>query len=202
MMKLSQNTKTALRMLTSGSLVLQGEYTEFMVRWMVFNQVCNDVTSAQDPQKMLTVGDRLQRHWPDLDWMAREIVQLECVGSESVAGCEILKPSRQVRAATIYLRDHMKMMHRPVPEYCEEVCRPEKKRLCSSIPSDAWNHQEMAALLCIIQQVWDTLASRSMETGAPKLGSLQAKSDLKLLHLVNTVAKQVLVFIYGEWGSV
>lgn len=153
-MPLTEQTRKELIAIRDG-IELPHEYTQFMVRWIAFNRAFNELRRDPDETaRVLGVGDDLSSHWKEIIPQSQRLVQLECIGVDTVPQQTLLRPNRAVKAATAYLRQ--KMMIKPgYPECIQNprFCRESKTAMCRAVGIEPWSHTEMAAVMRIIYQV-------------------------------------------------
>jgi len=153
--RLREDTMREIEAVLDGGFRLRSAYQSFLVKWIAFNRAYNDLEQGTrgDREKVFAVGQKLQDHWGEVSDMARQLVSMECIGSERVEGSDLLKPTKWVKSATLYLRERLSLMSPADPRACElAACRATKRELCSE-GFDPWPEQEMAALLRLVYQV-------------------------------------------------
>ncbi len=150
-MALTQETRQEIAAVLGQQFHLAPQYQTFLVKWMAFNRAYNDLelVSKGDLEKVLKYAEGQEHMWDALSDFARNLVSLECIGSERVAGNELLRPHCYVKSATFYLREQLGLDQCPL-----KVCRPPKKQtLCASVPEVPWTKGKVAALLRLVYQV-------------------------------------------------
>lgn len=150
-MALTQETRQEIAAVLGQQFHLAPQYQTFLVKWMAFNRAYNELglASNTDREKVLEYARGQEDMWDALSDFARNLVSLECIGSERVAGNELLQPHRYVKSATFYLREQLGLDKCPL-----KVCRPPKKQtLCASVPEVPWTGRKVAALLRLVYQV-------------------------------------------------
>jgi hypothetical protein len=190
-MALSEQTRLELIAIRQG-VALPEEYGQFMIHWIAFNRAYNELRSDEDESnRVLGVGDELRQHWSEIIAPATALVRLECIGGESMPRQTLLRPTRWVKSATIYLREQLKI--RPsFPECARDAsfCREHKAAICQPVGVDPWGRSEMAALLRLVYQVRCNLFH-----GEKRLGvrDIQTNRDKELVTvsiiILNTVFK-------------
>ncbi len=153
-MPLTEQTRSELRAIRQG-FRLPDEYTRFMICWIAFNRVYNELRrDEQETQRVLGVGDDLMAYWPEITPLAAELLHLECIGSDIVPRRSLLRPNRWVKSASIFLRRQMQLQ--PAYPFCcvdRLFCRRGKYSMCREVEVMEWDRTEMAALLRLVYQV-------------------------------------------------
>lgn len=149
-MALTQETRQEIAAVLGQQFHLAPQYQTFLVKWMAFNRAYNELglASNTDRGKVLEYANGQEDMWDALSDFARNLVSLECIGSERVAGNELLQPHRYVKSATFYLREQLGLDKCPL-----KVCRQNKRTLCASVPEVPRTEGKVAALLRLVYQV-------------------------------------------------
>ena len=189
-MPISKDTRQEIQAVLGQDFRLPDAYQTFVVKWVAFNRAYNELENGQDSQKVLAVGQRLQGHWAEVRELAVRLASLECIGGERVKGSELLKPTKWVKSATLFLRGQLGLNQASDPHGCEFAdCRPEKRKLCGAVASSAWDKSEIAALLRLVYQVRCNLVHGDKRLGRE---DIQTKRDYDLVDISTQVLDRVL----------
>jgi hypothetical protein len=176
-MPISEDTRQEMQAVLDPDFRLSEDYHRFLMKWIAFNRAYSDLEQGQDYEKVLRIGDRLKDHWDEVSDLARHLVSLECIGGERDKGSGLLKPSKWVKSATLFLRERLSLIQATDPHGCRfAACRQQKRRLCDDVDVVAWDKNEMAALLRLVYQVrcnlvhgdkrlfeWDVQTNRDLD---------------------------------------
>lgn len=188
-MPLSEQTKKELTAIRDG-IDIPNEYVQFMVHWIAFNRAFNELRKDNEEMvRVLGVGDDLSSHWREIIPQSRRLVQLECIGVDSVPEQTLLRPNRAVKAATTYLRQ--KLMIKPGYPECiqnRRFCRESKTAMCQSVGIEPWNRSEMAAVMRIIYQLRCNLFHGEKRLAFP---DVQTNKDQELVAISNEILNVV-----------
>ena len=195
--RLGEDTMGEIEAVLDGGFRLRSVYQSFLAKWVAFNRAYNDLElgTRRDREKVLAVGQELQDHWGEVSDLARQLVSMECIGSERVEGSDLLKPTNWVKSATLYLRERLSLVSPADPQACEfAACRARKRELCSE-GSDTWPGQEMAALLRLVYQVRCNLVH-----GDKRLvdQDIQTNRDGQLVQVSTQIVDRVLELLLLE----
>ena len=138
-----------------------------------------------------------QHHWDEIEDLARQIVSLECIGGKSASGTALLKPIDWCKSATHYLREQLGLDQNIDPANCQfkGCARPEKRALCNRVTTQAWNKNEMVALMRLVYQVRCSLVD-----GEKRLGrkNFQTDRDRELVRLADEIMDHFLIWIIND----
>lgn len=165
-MPISEETREQLESILRREVV-DPSFDEFTRKWEIFNRVYNDLLAAKlgkkgnDRKKVETIAETppFPNFWQDqrLQQSTRQLVELECVGSDPLPHEGLLQPTKEIKSATLYLRDYFGI---PINlTSCDHhYCRPEKKNICNPIiisgnELNQWQNKEFKALLMIVYQI-------------------------------------------------
>lgn len=195
-MSITEDTRREIQAVLDEDFRLPDRYQTFLVKWLAFNRAYNDLDEGQDHEKVLAVGQRLQEHWDEVAGLAVQLVSLECIGGERVEGSELLKPTRWVKSATLYLRERLGLQPPADPRACEFVaCRMEKRSLCNEVIIDRWQKQEMAGLLRLVYQVRCNLVHGDKRLSRQ---DVQTNRDRQLVQISTQIMNRVLEFLLQD----
>ncbi len=188
-MVLSEQTRLELKAIREG-VSLPEEYAQFMVHWIAFNRAYNELRNdEEESNRVLGVGDELKQHWPEIIAPATALVRLECIGAERIPRQTLLRPTRWVKSATLFLRHQLKI----IPSYPDcardpSFCRENKVAICQPVGIDPWGRSEMAALLRLVYQVRCNLFHGEKRLGVRDVQTNQDQQLVKVsIIILNTV---------------
>jgi len=196
-MPIAKDTRREIEAVLDEGFRLSTSYQSFLIKWMAFNRAYNDLDLGVngDREKVLAVGKRLQDHWGEVSDLARQLVSLECIGSERVEGSDLLKPTKWMKSATLYLRERLNLVSPADPRACEfAACRAKKRELCNE-GSDPWHEQEMAALLRLVYQVRCNLVHGDKRLAGQ---DIQTNRDGQLVQISTQIVDRVLELLLLE----
>jgi hypothetical protein len=188
-MPLTEQTRKELTAIRDG-IDLPNEYTQFMVHWIAFNRAFNELRrDGEETARVLGLGDDLANRWHEIIPQTRRLVQLECIGVDVMPHETLLRPSRVVKAATIYLRQQLRIK----PGYPECIqnprfCRASKTSMCQAVGIEPWTRSEMAAVMRIIYQLRCNLFHGDKRLG---FSDVQTNQDLELVAISNEILNVV-----------
>ena len=188
-MQLTEQTRKELNAIREG-IDLPNEYTQFMVHWIAFNRAFNELRrESEETARVLGLGDDLSSRWHEIIPQTRRLVQLEYIGVDVVPHEMLLRPNRMVKAATVYLRQQLRIK----PGYPECVqnprfCRASKTSMCQSVGIEPWTRSEMAAVMRIIYQLRCNLFHGDKRLG---FSDVQTNQDLELVAISNEILNAV-----------
>ena len=195
-MSISEDTRQEMQAVLDPDFRLSEDYHRFLMKWIAFNRAYSDLEQGQDYEKVLRIGDRLKDHWDEVSDLARHLVSLECIGGERDKGSELLKPSKWVKSATLFLREQLDLRPPGDPRACAfAACRLEKRRLCDEVESVQWDRREMAALLRLVYQVRCNLVHGDKRLVGQ---DIQTNRDRRLVQISTRTLDHVLEFLLQD----
>jgi hypothetical protein len=113
-----------------GKVYYPANFTDFFLRWMLFNSYCNKYHAGDKQGVIEFAKDHGANIWikPDIQNIAVRLANSECVGN----GTNDVPPHSEVKFAHEYLQHTFGIDHQ---EICRQVCRESKQGACLSIVS-------------------------------------------------------------------
>jgi hypothetical protein len=197
-MPLTQETSQEIQNFLNGDQYLPVRYGSFLIKWLAFNRAYNDAeTDRQEVSRVINFARRFERYWPEIEPLAVRLVSLECIGGERVAGTDLLRPKRQVKSATHYLRLILGLDQNNDPSNCQfhGCVRVDKRVLCNHVPTDPWTLGNMAALIRLVYQV-----RCSLMHGEKRLAeqNYQTNRDRELVRICSRIMSPILQWVLNE----
>lgn len=135
---------------TGGKAHYPPEFTDFFLRWMLFNSFCNKYQAGDKQSVFEFTAEHGPAIWSDpaIQEIALHLAKSECVGN----GANDAPPHPEVKFATELLQQNSGMDHLAV---CQQVCRATKRGACAAINSRDFSPSStpVMALYRIIYQV-------------------------------------------------
>ena len=197
-MPITQDTSQEIQNLLNGDQHLPAQYGSFLLKWLAFNRAYNDTeTDRQEVNRVINFAGRFEHRWVEIKPLAEELVWLECIGGERIAGTDLLRPKRQVKSATHYLRQTLGLDQTIDAANCKfpRCVRDDKRLLCNQVATDPWMIGNMSALICLVYQV-----RCSLMHGDKRLANedYQTNRDRHLVHLCSEIITPVLIWVRDE----
>lgn len=199
MIHLSPETQEEVALyIGGGEPIIPPDYMQLAMTWSTLNRVYNENRSERsETQQVISFGDQIDEIWYVVAPLAKKLVSLECIGGEKDPN-GIYRPKREVKSATIFLREYFHLVDFVDVNHCEFIaCRLEIRNACDSVAAESWNHSRMGALLRVVYQVRCNLVHGDKRLLAR---GYQGDRDRELVRLSYDILKRILREIGSSSG--
>jgi hypothetical protein len=113
-----------------GKMHYPPNFTEFFLRWMLFNSYCNKYQTGDKQGVLEFAKEHGPNIWsnPEVQNIALQLAKIECVGN----GANDAPPHPEVKFATELLQQTFGLDHQTI---CQQKCRANKKNDCVNVIS-------------------------------------------------------------------